>query len=753
MSRTLGSAFAAGRNNFDAMRLGAALLVLASHAYVLTGREDEEPFAPVLLHLADGGSLAVGMFFVVSGFLIARSAERRGPWAYARARALRIYPAFAVVVLIQAFVLGPLATRLPLEAYFGDAGFWAGVARSLAFSPPLGLPGVFEGNPVPLAVNGSLWTLRIEALCYAGLLGMAWLGLLRPRAVLVPLAVGWVLLGVTIAARAGFLPWWLGSLRVVSVVDCLLNFLMGAAFWVWRDRVPLRGWWVVLGVSGVWLAAQFGGGAVAFHLVLPYAVLWLGLAAPLALRGFADVSYGAYLAAFPIQQGLVAIMGVGIGPVWLMALAAPLTLLYAVASRRFVEAPALRLRHGLLTLAAVLCPVVASSPASAQVPMPADLHIAAPEPGVPADAARFAGVWGDGAWGGMLPTALAVERVDATGAVEAVYAVGPSEPFATQAQWFRVQGVVADGVLTLQLRGGNAVAFTWTPSGLVGRFTAAAGWQAQAWLRRMPEDPVLAAAALGAPVRHPWEEVRIPLPQRAPATLQGFLYRAPQTGRRPAIVFNHGSTDGERVGVVTIQPAEALARLFLARGWTVLAPMRKGRGLSDGPMLEPSSRAVPEQAQLDSGIEDLDAAVDALRARPDIDPARIVVAGQSRGGLLAVAYAGRYPAKVAGVVNFSGGWWSERWDTAGFNVAQAGLAGRTASAAMLWLYASRDSYYGLPFVRGMFEAFEAAGGKGRLLTFTTLPAEGHALVGWTDLWGPGVIDFLDKIAPGSALSP
>ena len=347
MSRTLGSAFATGRNNFDAMRLGAALLVLASHAYVLTGRADEEPFAPVLLHLADGGSLAVGMFFVVSGFLIARSAERRGALAYARARALRIYPAFAVVVLIQAFVLGPLATRLSPGDYFGDAGFWAGVARSLAFSPPVGLPGVFEGNPVPLAVNGSLWTLRIEALCYAGLLGMAWLGLLRPRAVWAPLAVGWVLLGVTIAARAGFLPWWLGSLRVVSVVDCLLNFLMGAAFWAWRDRVPLRGWWVVASITGTALVSGGWAGPVLFHMTLPYAVLWLALSAPIGatlVQRYSDVSYGAYLAAFPIEQGLVALLGPGMGPLWLIALASPLTLFYAAASRGLVEAPALRLR-------------------------------------------------------------------------------------------------------------------------------------------------------------------------------------------------------------------------------------------------------------------------------------------------------------------------------------------------------------------------------------------------------------------------
>jgi dipeptidyl aminopeptidase/acylaminoacyl peptidase len=48
-----------------------------------------------------------------------------------------------------------------------------------------------------------------------------------------------------------------------------------------------------------------------------------------------------------------------------------------------------------------------------------------------------------------------------------------------------------------------------------------------------------------------------------------------------------------------------------------------------------------------------------MRAEPWVDPARIIVAGWSRGGGLPAVYAARHPDKVAGVINFSGGWWSE----------------------------------------------------------------------------------------------
>lgn len=118
-------------------------------------------------------------------------------------------------------------------------------------------------------------------------------------------------------------------------------------------------------------------------------------------------------------------------------------------------------------------------------------------------------------------------------------------------------------------------------------------------------------------------------------------------------------------------------------------------GLSTGPMLERSDRNIPTDMQIDSAVEDLNTVVDAMRAEPWVDPQRIIVAGQSRGGLLVVAYAGRYPDKVEGVINFSGGWWAGRGWGAPINTAQFAAAGQHSKALELWLYADGDSYYTL----------------------------------------------------------
>ena len=332
---TIGQAFATGCNRFDRIRLGAALLVLASHSYVLTGHASDEPVAPLLGHVTDGGGLAVGVFFVLSGFLIARSALVH-PWArYVRGRVLRLYPAYLVVIVLQALVLGPVMSAWAPAAYFGEV--WGALARALAFSAPAGLPGVFGGVPAAGQVNGSLWTLRIEVLCYIGLLGLAGAGMLRPGRVLGVAAVGWLALA---AVRLG--P---ADPRAAAIVDCGLHFAMGAVLWVYRDRVRVDGRLAAGGVAlfGVALfgaAAWTWAGPAVLHLVLPYLVLWAGLVRARGRGRVPDISYGTYLAAFPLQQVVVG-LAPGIGPVGLMAVAAPLALAYGAASWRMIEAPAL----------------------------------------------------------------------------------------------------------------------------------------------------------------------------------------------------------------------------------------------------------------------------------------------------------------------------------------------------------------------------------------------------------------------------
>jgi dienelactone hydrolase len=215
------------------------------------------------------------------------------------------------------------------------------------------------------------------------------------------------------------------------------------------------------------------------------------------------------------------------------------------------------------------------------------------------------------------------------------------------------------------------------------------------------------------------------------------------------VLFNHGSTGGGAVAAtVTLRPTRQ-APFFVARGLAVLAPMRRGRGASEGAHAEQEGSCDP--ALLGPGlaraIEDVGAGMAFLRAQPWADPDRVVIAGQSRGGILSVVYAAERPGTVRAVINFAGGWTSDTCDRSGdgFNVQAFAAAGGRVRIPSLWLYAERDRYYSADSIRRYHRAFAAAGGDATFHLFAGVPGEGHRLVDRADFWQPAAAQFLERV--------
>lgn len=333
-------------NNFNLIRVLAAFAVLYSHSYALTdGKGLTEPFRAAL-GMSLGG-LAVDIFFVVSGFLVCGSLLRRqSVLDFIKGRVYRIFPALIVMVLLTVLLLGPLLTSLSVADYLGhkDAFKYFYKNVTLVGGVTYKLPGVFEANPYPLAVNGSLWTLPEELRMYASLLGL-WilLTLLNKRsekamrvAVLLVCAMALVWRCVELMQGNVEDP----SVRLFSM------FFAGAALKViWRQELLN---WRLFGLCSVVLLLSVVDQrffALAVAVLLPYCVIFLAYVPSGRVRIYnrlGDYSYGVYLYAFPIQQSIAAcIVGVG---VWSMvALAAILTLLCSVVSWHAVEKPVLGL--------------------------------------------------------------------------------------------------------------------------------------------------------------------------------------------------------------------------------------------------------------------------------------------------------------------------------------------------------------------------------------------------------------------------
>ena len=325
-------------NNFDALRLAGALLVLVSHQFALAGRP--EPFA----FATTGGTLGVLIFFSISGFLVA-SSWKRDPHVgrFAMRRALRIWPGLVAVVVLTA---GPFLLLDPRPEAKTAALRYLGNVCFRVFNSPVLFPKLFDSsvffpdNPHG-DLNGSLWTLPLELLCYGALVLFALvlgrhtrLGLLVVSLVVVPsfmLLRGPALLSGAVPAGLNFLPYF----GAYFAVGALLAH-------IWP---PLRARVALIGLGA--LALGFGLTALGLTLIIPVLVLSIGVESWSVLREagrFGDLSYGTYIWAWPVQQVGVKLLGVRAPYLSLLAVTLIATGLLAWLSWHLVERPALRLK-------------------------------------------------------------------------------------------------------------------------------------------------------------------------------------------------------------------------------------------------------------------------------------------------------------------------------------------------------------------------------------------------------------------------
>lgn len=333
-SIALADAWSSGRNNFNLIRLFAAWLVIYGHAWAITGSAGGD-LVTHLTRFKFAGGVAVDVFFFISGFLIAASLARNDVRSYLASRALRILPALVVCVALSVFVLGPLLTTA--DDYWRDPMTWDYLwANSSLWASRYTLPGVFQALPQQ-AVNGSLWTLPIEARLYLALLVASLLGVLTARRY-TPLWAIAMAAAYAFAAWRNPLPEWLAN-----YVWCTAFFITGTLCWLHRERIRL-GAWPLVALLGIALLAR---GTPWFHLpyfaITCYGTLWLAFVPTLPRIREHDLSYGLYLYGWPSAQ-LVQQFSPG-GPLhntlWATLLAGAL----ATASWFLVERPALRLKR------------------------------------------------------------------------------------------------------------------------------------------------------------------------------------------------------------------------------------------------------------------------------------------------------------------------------------------------------------------------------------------------------------------------
>jgi dienelactone hydrolase len=139
----------------------------------------------------------------------------------------------------------------------------------------------------------------------------------------------------------------------------------------------------------------------------------------------------------------------------------------------------------------------------------------------------------------------------------------------------------------------------------------------------------------------------------------------------------------------------------------------------------------------------VEAAMEAILAMPFVDRSRVVIGGQSRGGILSVAYSGRRAEQVKGVINLVGGWNGGGCRHSSTINPALFTRGARYPGETLWLYADADVFYTLDHSRDNFAAFRAAGGRGTSHDFP-YGAGGHRIVDYPDVWMATIDAYLKR---------
>ncbi len=238
--------------------------------------------------------------------------------------------------------------------------------------------------------------------------------------------------------------------------------------------------------------------------------------------------------------------------------------------------------------------------------------------------------------------------------------------------------------------------------------------------------------------------------------LEVVIFKPAGPGPFPTVMFNHGSTgDGSDPSLFSLTTiSETVAKFFTDRGWLVAFPQRRGRGQSDGLYDEGfnanrtfySCQADISLAGAERALEDVNAAVDWLRNRTDVDTTRMLSSGVSRGGVLSLVHLADRPDVFLGAVNFVGGWTGEGCgDYIAINRTLF-TQGASFPDDTLWLYGNNDSFYTVEHSRSNFDAFTTAGGLGEFNVYTRAPGlNGHFLTNDPSLWGDDLNAYLNAL--------
>ena len=326
-------------NNYDCLRIFAALCIAFTHSFNLLLKNDTEPLVRLSNGRFDFSFIGLSIFFSISGYLIVKSALKSSSLLnYIWKRFLRIQPLLIIVCVLSIFLLGPLFTQLDLHAYFADPSSYTYLRNIFpATGIQFVLPGVFKHNPAEAGVNGSLWTLIVEERLYIFVMLLIVVKEnMRKFFVLFVLVLNLVFMLQNSFLHSAALHYF-----EEQHIFYALIFLNAGSFELLNTDFKKMASVKLLSISFIILLVltYFSFLYVLLVLFLPFFILSLAQVRGITNKAavFGDFTYGLYLFAFPVQQMLIELLAPHGNP-WALFLETLIIIIpLAVLSWHFVE--------------------------------------------------------------------------------------------------------------------------------------------------------------------------------------------------------------------------------------------------------------------------------------------------------------------------------------------------------------------------------------------------------------------------------
>ena len=314
--------------------------MIFSHSFALS-QNTSDYLGKYTNDIVNFGGFAVAILFVISGYYIMKSIDKKGVDKFVKKRVLRLIPSLFVVVILCEIILGLFFSNISVITYITDINTYK-YLLNIIFIPVHNLPGVFENNIYGSTVNGALWTMMVQFLCYMYVYFAYLLKIANKDNIKKYLIISFVLglIGYIVLK-------YLNISILIAMIRPFLCFVVGGYLYYSELLKSSKALLIVIIAAIVCLLINNYISINIFLIIcLTYIIIYLCKNYYVEnnnkyLNSILSSSYELYLVGFPIQQALVSING-GLMNIYLnflisLIIAIPVSIIIRLLSEKMIK--------------------------------------------------------------------------------------------------------------------------------------------------------------------------------------------------------------------------------------------------------------------------------------------------------------------------------------------------------------------------------------------------------------------------------